>query len=69
MPTAEHGHEPPGVPPAQGRPARADEDPPPDTQVGVGDDAAGAVGSPAPPERELGPDEAEARRGGAGRAG
>lgn len=69
MSTAEHGHEHPGIPPAQGRPARSDEDPSPDTQVGLGDDAAGAVGSDAPPEQELGPDDPAARSGAAGPAG
>jgi hypothetical protein len=51
----------PHVTPAQGRPA-LNEDPPVDTQVGFGDDAAGAVGSPepladeAPPDPEAPPD-------------
>jgi hypothetical protein len=49
----------PHVTPAQGRPA-LNEDPPADTQVGFGDDAAGAVGSPAP-SADVAPPGQEAR--------
>jgi len=38
----------PHVTPAQGKPASSGTEPPPDVQAGFGDDAAGAVGSPAP---------------------
>lgn len=51
MSTTESGHESPGVPPAHERPDspdQSDSETPPDTQVGMGDDAAGAVGSAAP---------------------
>lgn len=64
MSTDEHAHERPGFPPAQGRPARSDTEPPPDAQVGFGDDAAGAVGSAAPLEDDVRPadDDFAARR-------
>jgi hypothetical protein len=45
----------PHVTPAQGKPAMSDTEPPPDVQAGFGDDAAGAIGSPAPLPDEADP--------------
>ncbi len=67
MSADQHDHPPGNVTPAQGRPAMSDTEPAPDTQVGFGDDAAGAVGSSAPLEEDFQPtdeDPADRRRGG-----